>query len=651
MIVLGLHFGHDASVAIYRDGKIVVSHERERTSRVKHCRFLTYEDIEAALSDAGIHVADVDYCGLTTTQENPYLFLDDQKLSFSFDFSDNVFTKPIADDREYYLARYDSLVQETADGYMAGWLDSLMNRASRAAKFNEKDQVYGPNVSGLKSTETFFELSPWAGIENYDDLRALDDVILKALVHDEIARFRMHMPVKVNIGGHHIPGALLSHHYAHAGTTYYMSPYNDAGICSFDGGRVHHNGQYTGGFFFLGSGNKIIPIAPNLMELGWLYRQVGASIGLEYFSAPGKLMGLAPYGKPVYYEPEYLEKSCEFSNPEDNYTPWFEHCVAAAKARGEDINLIGNAEQVTAPVNCDIAASTQLLFEETTLFALRLFDQMLGKAGVETENMCLSGGAALNCPANSRISLESSYSNVFVPPGCDDSGLAIGSALLVAHNFLDEPRNPGVLDSTAAYLGLDWGERSIDVALEEFASEITVSTPDDLPDDAAAELAEDKIVALYQGRSETGPRALGHRSILANPMNTENWRRVNVVKAREQWRPFAPAVLEEDADKWFGDCPLPSPFMLFTAKVLDDRLGAITHVDNSARVQTVSRDCGIFYELLQKFGTRTHIPIVLNTSFNGPGEPIVETPYDALRFFVRSDLDALFIGKYKVIRN
>lgn len=650
MIVLGLHLGHDASIAIVRDGKLLVSLERERTSRVKHCRFLTITEIRKALSDAGLTVSDVDYCAITTTQENPFVFLNDDLFKFSFDFSDSPFTSPIKSDQDNYTKTYQHLEQETHNGYLVGWFHSLVTRSSRSAKFNKDDDVYGANVSGLKSTETFSEYAPWSDIKTYDDIAAIPDETLNDLIFKEAMRFKMHMPVKVSIDSVEIPGALVAHQYAHAGTAYYMSPYDHAAICTYDGGQVSQNGQYTGGFFFIGSGDKIIPVVPNLMESGWVYRDTGAKVGLEYYSAPGKLMGLAPYGKPHFYDPQYIKHSHEFSTPGLSYTPWFEHCLERAKSMGYDTSPIGKQDRVTEKVCCDIAASTQLLFEETTLHSLTIFDALLKRAGAQIDNLCFAGGSALNCPTNTRAANESGFTNVFVPPGCDDSGLAIGAALLASHNFLGEPFKPAVLTSTSAYLGLDWGGQSVEDIITEFTGEIICEKLKNTANDAAEALADNQLIAWYDGRSETGPRALGHRSILANPLHFENWERVNRVKNRENWRPFAPSVIEEEAHNWFEGAPLPSPYMLFTAQVKGDKIPAITHIDNTARVQTVSRDCGMFYQLIKRFGEITSVPVVLNTSFNGPGEPIVETPYEAIKFFANSQLDVLFVNGYRITR-
>lgn len=271
--------------------------------------------------------------------------------------------------------------------------------------------------------------------------------------------------------------------------------------------------------------------------------------------------------------------------------------------------------------------------------------------GLRTDNLCLSGGCALNCPSNSRIYREGRFRSMFVEPGCEDSGLAIGAAYWLYHNVLDQPLPPRVPDTHASpYLGVEVSGDAITTALQTSASAIEFTACEDSAKAAAEDLAADRIIGWFEGPSEIGPRALGHRSILADPRQAANWARVNAIKGREAWRPFAPAVLASEAQQWFLGLPASSPYMLFTGLVRSHKLPAITHCDGSARVQTVDSSCGEFFRVLESFFAQTGVPVVLNTSLNGRGEPIVETPQDALRFLIQSALDALYIGGMRVIR-
>jgi carbamoyltransferase len=239
-----------------------------------------------------------------------------------------------------------------------------------------------------------------------------------------------------------------------------------------------------------------------------------------------------------------------------------------------------------------------------------------------------------------------------VPPAVHDGGLAIGAALYVNHNVFGGQRtNMPWNDARLAYLGLPPKNDDISRGIELAQIELCQVDCAAIMDDLALRLSQDQIVAWFEGRSEIGPRALGHRSILANPTFAENWKRVNHVKSRELWRPFAPAILAEKFSEWFEGCPPISPFMLFTAKVKRKQIPAVTHIDGTARVQTVDEHCGSFRRLLEAFYRITNVPVLMNTSFNGPGEPIVETAEQAIRFFRNSKMDALYLnGKLFVHR-
>jgi carbamoyltransferase len=325
---------------------------------------------------------------------------------------------------------------------------------------------------------------------------------------------------------------------------------------------------------------------------------------------------------------------------------WINHCLSRAEAFRYDLRAFRDRDQMTAPINADIAASTQKLFDETLLATVAAFDAMLRKMKLERLPLCYAGGTALNCPANSLIARERRFASLHVPPWCDDSGLALGAALALHHNVFDQPLTPGV--AVDAYLGARVDDADLEGALRRHADRVAWEAAPDWADDAARDLAADKVIGWFEGRSEIGPRALGHRSILADARKAENWGRVNRIKGRETWRPFAPAVLTERAAAWFEGGPLPSPHMLFTAQVKAKSLPAITHVDGSSRIQTVDESCGAFHDLLRRFEALTGVPVVLNTSFNGPGEPIVESPDDALTFFLQSDLDTLYMEGRRV---
>ncbi len=330
---------------------------------------------------------------------------------------------------------------------------------------------------------------------------------------------------------------------------------------------------------------------------------------------------------------------------------WIIHCLLLAKKKGYNLKNFGKLNKILDPINVDIAASTQKIFELTILNTVNKIFQSYKDAKIETnKNLCLTGGTNLNCPSNSNIFLKSKFKNVFVPPAIHDGGLSTGSALYVYHNILEKKKRYNHLSDEIVFLGNKNKKISIK-SLSKNYKNLKFKKVNNISKKIASLILENKIIAICSGRSEVGPRALGHRSILANPRFKENWKKVNKIKSRELWRPFAPVVLESDFKDWFEKCPNISPFMLFTAKVKKKEIPAITHVDNSARVQTVSKRTKPLYSILKEFKKKTNVPILLNTSFNGPGEPIIETPDQAINFFLKSKLDYLIIDNILVRKN
>lgn len=480
-------------------------------------------------------------------------------------------------------------------------------------------------------------------------------------------RLGMQLPVNVTLNGKVIPGFMLSHQFAHAAYAYYSSNFSEAAILTHDGSEP--GTAYWGGMYYYGEGNALYSVAPHYLSMGNLYERIAFLLNLGYDTGAGKLMGLAPWGEPVFFDeafvgnwqdgfdaPIYDDSDVAQFIPDwisDKRHPllyrWLVHCLRQALEKNYDMNYLGNTDEILKPINANLAASTQKLIEETLLKATDVQAQLQANLGRPTKNLCMSGGVALNCPANTDMLNRSSFNNIFVPPAVSDGGLSIGSALAVTHNIFDIQRPDKLLNAAeCAYLGLQHDESEVLEALKKFSGKVVVTKVDKAFEHAACMLSNNKLVAWFDGRSETGPRALGHRSILAHPGHKDNWRRVNHVKGRELWRPFAPAVLQEYAEEWFKDGPIPSPFMLFTAQVLNNQLPAITHADGSSRIQTVNVGDGAYYELIKLFHELTGIPVVMNTSYNGPGEPIVETPIEALTLFQSTDLDALFFQNYMI---
>ena len=644
MIILGLQFGHDATACVLRDGVIVGAAVKERHNRIRHAIGLDWSDVASLLAAVGIAPVQVDFCAVTSTQDVEYVFVDAETLSFE-----------LADQATAVPSAYYEWAKRASPGPFRLRGEHIMRDFAVAGEEHHYRRLFAQyrhvdltTVAAFPSIEDFTYAPEWNTSRTLSDIAATD---YSRLLDSGFAT-SFHLPITANLGGRRVPGALFSHHYAHAAYAFFASPFSSAAIISHDGGSARRG--YRAGLFFWAEGQMLYPLTPHYLSLGSTYYIVAKTLGLGEVTGEGKLMGLSAYGDsrllPDGFSGNWYDGPlvAEAKRPERLIASM----VATAEDGGYDVAPFGDVAHAVAPINADIAAGTQLLFEETMLRAVDCLHNALLSSGISGTNLCLGGGAALNCPTNSRISAETPFTAVSVQPACDDSGLAMGSAYALYHCVLRRPR-PRVNADThmdVAYLGETIAAASVLEAVEASATPLDVCATPDVAAEAADMLDRGAVIGLVQGRSEVGPRALGNRSILASPVPPENWRRVNDIKGREMWRPLAPAVLEEHAADWFGGAPHPSPYMLFNAQVLSDRLPAITHVDGSARIQTVSSANGVFHDVLSAFYERTGIPVLLNTSLNGPGEPIVATAQDAVRFLSRSRIDALFVGNTKVTR-
>ncbi|GHD47843.1 hypothetical protein GCM10017083_18700 [Thalassobaculum fulvum] len=661
MIVLGLSVAHDAGVTAIADGVTLGVHLRERFARRKRCALMTAETIEAALVRFGLDWNDVDAVAVASTQSWPFIFVDPDAFSFAL-------ADPTHDTLGF--TPREQRAQARAQEWYRQRQSAAARRAGRIAgiRWNEYlDDDLG-TIDPDRGVLANFEWSytpPW-----WTRRFARTDVTEWARKVDELREVRFgYQPIEVGLRGVKKPGVIVPHHLAHAALAYYQSDAESAAVYTIDNGDAWSpEPGYVGGLFALGQGNRIIPIGPNYAYHGHLYQRTAEIFHLGHGGGAGKLMGLAPFGEPRFNKPDFVGNAYEIFGDDyaaghkpDRFTVLdkFEAHTRAVVASGypdPDAMLASHepgayGSQHLRRLEVDVAASAQALFEACTLNDVNTLSTALQEAGQRVGTLALGGGGALNCPTNSRVHADGPYGRVFVPPACDDSGLSQGAALALLHDVMDQPRTPFHSDSAGlAYQGSQYSQEAIADAVSACGSAVRARSLPDPAAEAANDLASGRVIGWFEGRSEIGPRALGHRSILADPRPETQWRRVNDLKSREHWRPFAPAVLREHAAEWFEGAPTPSPFMLFTAQVRSRAVPAITHVDGSSRIQTVDASCGVFHGVLDHFHRRTGIPLVMNTSFNGPAEPIVESPSDALRFLQESQLDAVYLDGLRVTR-
>jgi carbamoyltransferase len=465
------------------------------------------------------------------------------------------------------------------------------------------------------------------------------------------------------------------HHLSHAASAFLCSPFADAAILTVDG-----VGEWVTTACGVGQGNQIHLTAQ--MEfphsLGLLYSTFTAFLGFEVNEGEYKVMGMAPYGNPRYVEKIWklvhqnndgsfaldMDYFCFhhsadhmfngrfselFGDPRPFGTPFFTESSGYPKYFGE---LPSNYAEMCR-INqhyADVAASIQTVTEELLVGLARNLHRATG-----LKKLCIAGGVGLNSVANSRILHETNFEEIFVQPAAGDAGGALGAALWAYNSLLGKPRT---FCMDHAYWGQEYSESEIGAFLaEENISHRRVVDTDELLDQVVARLTQGKVVGWFQGKFEWGPRSLGNRSILADPRNPEMKDTMNTkIKFREPYRPFAPTVLADHAESYF-ELPraaqhYPARYMLYVVPTKESQrriLPAVTHIDGTARVQTIFREQNArYYDLIERFGRSTGVPVVLNTSFNLKGEPMVNTPADAASTFFRSEMDCLVLGNFLI---
>jgi carbamoyltransferase len=421
----------------------------------------------------------------------------------------------------------------------------------------------------------------------------------------------------------------VPHHLAHAASAFLPSPFDRAAIMTLDG-----RGEIATTSYAAGEGNAMTALGEVRMphSLGIFYEEVTGHLGFLHSSDEYKVMALASSGRPTYADA--LRRAIRVGE-DGSYTvcpPPLAELFGPARDRG------GPLEQR----HFDIAKSLQVVLEETVLaLASWLYER------TALPDLCLAGGVALNCVMNARLRDEGPFRRIWVQPAAGDAGTALGAALLVDADVRRDTVRKYRMAS--ALLGPSFGDGEIAAFLDW--CKLPYRRLADVPAETADLLARDKVVGWFQGAMEFGPRALGARSILASPIHASMQARLNEIKDREDFRPVAPAVIEEKADDWFVSAQR-SPFMLFVFDVRPEKAGripAVRHIDGTARIQTVARqDHPLYYDLLAAFERRTGVPVLVNTSFNTRGEPIVCTPRDAVESFLTSPLDVLVIGSFLV---
>ena len=585
-VVVGISaFYHDSAAAIVRDGTIVAAAQEERFTRKKHDAGFPANALRYCVAEAGVSFADIDF---VTFYEKPFL-------------------------------KFERLL------------------------------------------ETYLAFAPkgFASFRMAIPLWLKEKLFQKSLLVELLAAEAPDVDWEKKL-------RFTEHHESHAASAFYPSPFADAAILTMDG-----VGEWATTSMGVGSGNQLSLNEEILFphSLGLLYSAFTYYTGFKVNSGEYKVMGLAPYGQPKYAQlimDNLIDVQADGSFRMN--MDYFDYCTGLTMTNEKFDALFGGkprgAEQLLTQRDMDLAASIQAVTEEIVLRLTRALAAQTGQ-----KNLCLAGGVALNCVANGKVLREGKFDQIWIQPAAGDAGGSVGAALATYYLATGAKRNGAATDTMrGAYLGPTYGDNEIASRLTSAGARFAVLSEDELIQQTARALASEQAVGWFQGRMEFGPRALGARSILGDARSPAMQKMLNLkVKYRESFRPFAPAVLREHVADWF-ELDRDSPYMLLVAGVSPGRrramtadeqklwgidqlnvarsdIPAVTHIDYSARIQTVHADTNPrFHQLLSAFQGLTGCPVLVNTSFNVRGEPIVCTPEDAFRCFMGTDIEVLAIG-------
>jgi len=585
MKILGLSaFYHDSAAALVCEGEIVAAAQEERFTRRKHDPGFPSRALAYCLEEAALDLADLDYV----------VFYD----------------KP--------LLKFDRLIETYLSYAPRGW-----SSFRKALPLWVREKVFQKDLLAKQ-------------LLNYGDGFSMERLLF------------------------------TEHHISHAASAFYPSPFREAVVLTMDG-----VGEWATTTAAIGRDNKLEIVKEIRFphSLGLLYSAFTYYTGFSVNSGEYKVMGLAPYGEPRFSQAifDHLIRV----KPDGSYRlnlEYFDYPAGLKMTSAKFDQLFGeparSAEGRLTQFHMDLAASIQDVLNE---IVLRITRSLAKETGIK--NLCLAGGVALNCVANGKVLRDRAFENIWIQPASGDAGGALGAALAAHYLLLDSPRTPTPRDSmNGSYLGPGYSEDEIRESLRAAGARFSVLTEDEMIRESVDALIAGKAVGWHQGRMEFGPRALGARSILGDARSPQMQSILNLkVKYRESFRPFAPSVLREHVSEWF-DIDTDSPYMLLVADVTSPRrrqmtpeesalfgidklnvprseIPAVTHVDYSARIQTVHRETNpVYHRLLSEFYRRTGCPVIVNTSFNVRGEPIVATPEDAFRCFMGTEIELLAVG-------
>ncbi|MFW2555396.1 carbamoyltransferase [Aliarcobacter butzleri] len=605
MYILGISaFYHDSAATLIKNDEIIAAVQEERFTRIKQDESFPKESIKYCLKEAGITLDDLDY------------------ISF--------YDKP--------FIKFERLLETYLSEAPKGFKSFLMSMPIWL-----KDKLFLKETLAREFKSLYEELNP-------------------NLKNNEYRNFKTNIFQKIMFG---------EHHQSHASSAFYPSPYEESAILTIDG-----VGEWTTTSLAYGKGNSIEFLKEISFphSLGLLYSAFTYYLGFKVNSGEYKVMGLAPYGKPIYSKiiKDYLIDIKEDGSFKLDMS-YFNYTTGLTMTNNKFNKLFGssprNREGELTQREMDLAASLQDVTEEIILKLAKHAKEVTG-----SKNLCLAGGVALNCVANGKLLKENIFENIWIQPASGDAGGSLGGAYAIYYQELNQQRaiDSDVLDKMqGSYLGPKFSKMEIKQYLDSLDAKYNyIENEDELVEIISSELANGKIIGWHYDRMEFGPRSLGHRSILGDARDKNMQSVMNLkIKYRESFRPFAPSILKEKVNEWF-EFNIDSPYMLFVAPVRKEKcyqitdeennlfgieklnivrseIPAVTHIDYTARIQTVHKRTNLrYHKLISKFEEKTECPVLINTSFNVRGEPIVCSPEDSYRCFMRTEIDILVIDNF-----
>ncbi len=586
MLKLGIHFGHDAAIALVKvnqkDSRLIDYFEKERHVKIKHAIGISASEIISFLKRNDCKITDIDEAMITTTQFIPIADYEGRRIDI----------KPIGE---------------------------------ISIPCTTTDNSFFTHRCGHNSNHHYKKATQWC--------TNIEQVEHSWIFKEENATLQHLQKIELTIDGQQFKKSwYVAHHYAHASYARYFSPYSSALIITFDGTTSR---SYLGGgvYYAQDTSGAIEPLYYHGFWSGGFYERVGERLGFGTAGAAGKLMGLSSYGVAAYDDISLVGSIWELQG--SNKIKYGRQVADEWLDRISFNYNFWDVWKYPPPLKeSNIAASAQAIFERNIIKTVDKAVSYATRKGFYFDGIVLSGGCALNCPSNSILACR--YP-LFIPPAINDEGLAIGSAVTGL------PPSLSAGGSSISYFGRKYSFN------KEIVKQYGYSYMDDQDcKRAAKELFKGKFGAIFEGKAEIGPRALGHRSIIASAENNAFLFKINSIKNREPWRPLAPVMTHEAERAYFVGPTMNSYYMLLTSKATTKKLPAVTHIDGSARVQVVKKEAGAIFLMLKEYGKLSGYEVLINTSFNGRNEPIVETFEDAMKSFSNMPLDFMWANGFLI---